>query len=113
VSVGPIFLSAVNYFETKFQFKWLRVNGKAIYGTRAWKKAPPVSQETTILFTRKGNDLRHVHASRKNAVTIKGIKQTTSVIMPGYDGKVTYSTKGEVKITHRTFRPDNIPCEFA
>lgn len=36
---------------------WLKLNGEAIYATTTWNKAPPINKETTLYFTRKGNDL--------------------------------------------------------
>ena len=94
---------------------WLSVNGEAIYKTRKWEAAPPVGPETTEFFTRNGNDL-FIICTRfpKKEITVAGIKKFSSVSMLGYNGKVSYSHKGDLKIAiPSSFPPDKLPCQYA
>lgn len=94
---------------------WLKVNGEAIYGTRAWEKAPAVSSETTLYFTKKGKDLYAICTKfPKGDIVIQGIGKSSSVSMLGFKGKVKHSTEAKnLKITPPAFIPDQIPCEYA
>ena len=93
---------------------WLNVNGEAIYKTRRWEGAPPVRPETTEFFTRKGNDL-FIICTRfpQRELTVNGVKKSSTVSMLGYDGKVTYFHKGNLKIAIPSFAPDKLPCQYA
>jgi alpha-L-fucosidase len=93
---------------------WLAINGEAIYNTRRWDQAPSISAETSVFFTRKGNDLYAICTSfSQGQITIKGVKKPTSVSMLGFAGKVTYTYSGDLKISVPAFSPDNIPCQYA
>lgn len=73
---------------------WLRVNGDGIYGTRVWDKAPVPGKETTVFYTRKGNDL-YVICTKWPAqkLDVKGVKKA-AVSLLGYKGKVSSSSSG-------------------
>jgi len=94
---------------------WLSVNGEAIYGTRKWEDAPAVTPETTICYTRKGNDLYAlVTRWQDSPVTIDGISKAKSVILLGYNGKIKYSLSGnKLVITPPVITPANAPCRYA
>ncbi|WP_276368419.1 alpha-L-fucosidase [Chryseolinea sp. H1M3-3] len=80
---------------------WLNVNGEAIYNTRAWDQASALSAETTLYFTKKGNDLYAICTKwPEQDFFIKGVGKTSSVKMLGYSGKIKYSVQGKnLKIT--------------
>jgi alpha-L-fucosidase len=94
---------------------WLKVNGEAIYGTRRWEGAPPVSAETTIYFTRKGKDLYALCTKLpKNEIIIKGIAKASSVSMLGTKEKIKFKNEGKtLKITPPAFTPGVAPCDHA
>lgn len=89
---------------------WLQVNGEAIYGTRAWGKAP-AQKEPTIFFTAKGKDL-YVLCTRypEKNVTVPGIKNPSSVQLLGFSGKVKFSG---TTITPPQMTPATVPCQHA
>ena len=94
---------------------WLSMNGEAIYGTRKWEDAPAVTPETTIYYTRKGNDLYAlVTRWQDSPVTIGGIRQAKSVILLGYNGKVKFSLPGNnLVLTPPVLTPANNSCRYA
>lgn len=94
--------------------KWLQVNGEAIYGTRRWEQAPAITQETSVFFTRKGNDL-YIICTRfpEKEIIITDVKKPDTVSMLGYNGKVNYSHKESLKISIPAFAPDKLPCQYA
>jgi len=76
--------------------KWLKINGAGIYGTRAWDKAPAIAKETSVYYSRKGNDLfAMVTGFKNNQVVVKGIKKPGQVKLLGYDGPVKYNYSGD------------------
>lgn len=94
---------------------WLSVNGEAIYGTRKWDNAPPVTPETTHFFTRKGDDLYLIITKWQDSpVEIKGISRPSSVTMPGFNGRIKFSWSGKtVRIVPPTLSPSKNPCSYA
>jgi alpha-L-fucosidase len=94
---------------------WLKVNGEAIYGTRAWEKAPAVTPETKIYFTKKGKDLYVISTMFPvQPLSIKGVSKPSAVKMLGYNGKVNQSfSNGNLKVTAPPITPGNNPCDHA
>jgi alpha-L-fucosidase len=94
---------------------WLKVNGEAIYGTRKWANAPAVTPETTVYYTKKGNDLFVIVTRWQDTpVTVEGIGKAESVSMIGFNGKIRYSVSGnKLTITPPAITPANIPCQYA
>ncbi len=74
---------------------WLKTNGAGIYGTRNWEKAPAITKETKIFYSRKGNDLfAMVTGFQDKQVVVKGVKKPGQVKLLGYDGAVKYAHSG-------------------
>lgn len=95
--------------------KWLRVNGEAIYETRAWENAPAVNAETKIYFTKKGNNVYVICTKFPDApIEIKNIKKAAKVSFLGYKGKVNTTSAGDgIRITPPAITPANNPCDYA
>lgn len=94
---------------------WLKVNGEAIYGTRKWDKAPIVRPETTVYFTKKGNDL-YVIVTKwlDKPIVVEGIGKAEAVSILGFSGKVKYSVSGsKLTITPPSVSPATNPCQYA
>ena len=94
---------------------WLKVNGEAIYGTRKWEKAPTVKPETTVYFTKKGNDLYVIVTKwQDKPIIVEGIGKAESVSMLGSKGKVKYSVSGgKLIIVPTAISPAHNPCDYA
>jgi alpha-L-fucosidase len=94
---------------------WLKVNGEAIYGTRAWEDAPAVTPETTVYFTAKGKDLYVLVTKWQDSpITVKGIGKAKGVSLLGYGGKVKYAASGnKLTITPPVITPAISPCQYA
>ncbi len=94
---------------------WLKVNGEAIYGTRAWDKAPAPAKDAVVFYTKKGNDLYVICTKwpAKN-LTIEGVNANGKVSMLGYEGKVATAAKGHsLTITPPAVTPAILPSQFA
>src|SRR5690606_24017800 len=92
---------------------WLRINGEAIYGTRAWKKAPP-KNDSGIYFTQKGKDLYLIATSWNDEWTISGINNPSQVKLLGFEGKTDARfSKGKLVIRAPRVTPANNPSEHA
>lgn len=95
--------------------KWLRINGESIYGTRTWEKAPAINDQTTVFYTRKGNDL-FVLCTKfpTEKVMVKGVKKPSRVTMLGFKGNISTSSSGtELRISAPALSPDVNPSEHA
>jgi len=94
---------------------WLNVNGEAIYGTRKWDRVPAVKPETTVYFTKKGNDLFVIITKwQDKPIVVEGVEKAGAVSMLGYRGKVkhAFSRKG-LTITLPLITPATNPCDYA
>ncbi len=95
---------------------WLAVNGEAVYGTRAWDRAPKVGKDTKLFFTRKGNDLYAISTIWPNGpLVVDGItKKPTRVTLLGYTGNVVSAVSGKsVRLTMPVVTPATVPCQHA
>ena len=94
---------------------WLKANGEAIYDTRKWDKAPVVTPQTTVYFTKKGKDLYVIVTKwQDKPIAFEGISKPESVSMLGYNGTVKYSASGnKLTIIPPMITPANNPCNYA
>jgi alpha-L-fucosidase len=91
---------------------WLRINGDAIYATRAWTGGPS-KKEKDVFYTRKGNDLYVIVTAWQKEIIVPGIKKG-EVSMLGYTGKIRYAVDGKgLKITAPALDPGNNPSPYA
>ncbi|WP_423127900.1 alpha-L-fucosidase [Gaoshiqia sp. Z1-71] len=71
---------------------WLKINGEAIYGTRKWEKAPPVTPTTSTFFTRKGKDLYLIVTEwQDDPIVLENIGKINAVELLGFSGNVDFS----------------------
>ena len=93
---------------------WLKVNGDAIYETKAWNNAPPVNKQTDLFFTQKGKNIYAIITSWKKELVIKNITKPMAVSMPGFNGNIGFNYKNNtLSITMPVLTPDVIPCRYA
>lgn len=93
---------------------WLKVNKEAIYGTRAWDKAPAFKKGTKLFFTQKGKDLYVLTTEWMDNLSIDGITKPQSVSLLGFKGAVKTSMKGnQLRITAPSVTPATMPCQHA
>jgi alpha-L-fucosidase len=94
---------------------WLKTNGEAIYDTRKWEKAPNITKETAVYYTKKAKDL-YVICTRfpEKEIAIENIKNTARVTMLGWKGTVKTAFKnGKMIIFSPAITPANNPCQYA
>jgi len=90
---------------------WLKVNGEAIYGTRALENAPKADK---IFFTRKNSTIYLITTEWKDVVQVHLPAKPKKVSMPGVEGPVKYASKGGVlTITAPQLSPKTNPCNYA
>jgi alpha-L-fucosidase len=93
---------------------WLKVNGEAIYASRRWQNAPPVTPETTVFFTQKGNSLYAITTRWADEIVIDNVSKPVKITLLGYSGEIKYTCSGNrLKIIMPKINPGNIPCLYA
>jgi len=94
--------------------KWLKVNGEAIYGTRAWNNRPD-SKQKDVFYTIKGNDL-YVICTKwpQETLEISGLAKAGRISLLGSTVKVNYKeAKNKLTILPPVLNPGIMPCEHA
>ncbi|WP_367913562.1 alpha-L-fucosidase [Leadbetterella sp. DM7] len=90
---------------------WLKVNGEAIYGTRAVPDAPKGDK---IFFTGKNNTVYLITTEWKDVVQAGLPAKPKKVSMLGVDTPLKYTSKGGVlTITAPQLSPKTNPCNYA
>jgi alpha-L-fucosidase len=94
---------------------WLKVNGEAIYSTRKWDNAPTVTPKSTVYFTKKGADIYVIVTKwQEKPIVVENVRNTKSVTMLGFLGKVKYSVSGgKLTINPPSISPATNPCNYA
>jgi alpha-L-fucosidase len=94
---------------------WLKINGEGIYGTRVWKDAPAIDENTTIFFTSKGKDLYLISTNWDGKeIIVNGVQRPSDVTMLGYDGLIRHSfSRNRLVITPPALNPGNNPSSYA
>jgi len=95
--------------------KWLKINGDAIYKTRKWNDAPVITPETTVYYTKKGNDLFVILTKWQNRpIVIDKINKAQNVTMLGLSSKVRFSKSGnKLTIFIPSVSPSENPSDYA
>lgn len=80
-----------------------------------YEKYPAVKPETTVYFTKKGNDLFVIITKcHDKPIVVEGIGKAKSVLIPGFSGKVKYSALGnKLTIMPPAVSPATIPCNYS
>lgn len=94
---------------------WLGINGEAIYGTRKWDAAPVIKPETTVFYTKKGNDLYVIVTKWQNQpIVVNGLHKSATVSMLGFQGSVkAAAVSGKLTIMPPALTPATSPSNFA
>ena len=92
---------------------WLKINGEAIYETRAWKNAPKKMPD--IYYTTKNKDLYIIctHFPDKKII-IDGLKNSGRVSLLGLKENIKSNINGgKLTITPPQLNPNTNPCNHA
>lgn len=95
--------------------KWLKVNGEAIYGSKAWANRPAKIKANQVFFTQKNKDL-YVICTKwpAKAFTIPGVKSAAKISLLGSAQQINFKSTGkDLLITAPAINPGNMPCEYA
>ncbi|MBN1490148.1 MAG: alpha-L-fucosidase [Phycisphaerae bacterium] len=93
---------------------WLKVNGEAIYGTRAWAKAPTSEH---VRFTAKGQVIYAIALDWPGAEFVLEIPDAAGDVratLLGYEGPLASRVDaGKLHVAVPVLAPNALPCEHA
>jgi alpha-L-fucosidase len=95
--------------------QWLKINGDAIYGTKAWDRKIKTTDIPKIFYTVKDKFLNIICTEWPDKpIQITGLKKVAKVVLLGaaVDVKSTFRN-GKLTITLPKVTPGNIPCNYA
>ena len=94
---------------------WLKVNGAAIYGTRAGRVKDPGAKANRVYYTAKGNDLYAiVFAWPKTALKLSGVGAVKGVALVGSSAKIAFTAAADaVTLDLSGVSPADLPCALA
>lgn len=94
---------------------WLKVNGEAIYGTRAWRNAPHYNKDTNIFYTKKENDLFVICTKwPEDPIKLSAASAPKKVSILGFNGGIKSAYKnGVLQLIPPITTPNSLPGEHA
>jgi alpha-L-fucosidase len=94
---------------------WLKVNGEAIYGSRAWESRPAPEPNSSVFYTRNGKDL-YVICTKwpEKPLVIPSLNQNGKVSLVGSEIPVKAKFEGgKLSVSPPPVNPSNSPCKYA